>query len=781
MIDLGNKFLGFLAISKPLSVRWLFLIALLPGLMGGVLQFYWGYQDKRADLEERALHTARALSLVVDTELTGITRNLHLLATSRTLQDGNFEGFYSRARQFLATESLVGAVVLIDENGQQIVNTLRPWGATLPKTGTPGLVQKVIRDLRVSNSDLYIGGTDKQPYVAVGVPVVLKEQRYALVMGIQVKRLALFLAQQQLDEGWVAALIDSKGAIIARNVNHDAMVGKPSRPELMALIAESEEGTMASRTLEGRPSFLAYHRSRSSGWSVAVAMPREVVPIKMYWTITAGILAILGSLITGFVLAGALSRRIQTAINNLAAVTTIAARGDINASAPITGPGEIVELAQRFNDLQASRREMQAQQERIKHHLLLLNESNTAILLANDEGHLLFSICQSIVETGGYSVAWVGLAEGSEEKSIKPVAFHGVRQLEQIDNISLDFADNPSAGIALRTGQPVIDRNVQVNSTITACEDAGAKRCAQTSIALPLSTKNGAFGTLSIYAPASDAFSPEEVSLLERLTNNLSLGLERLRVGHQLAIVNQELQAFTYAASHDMKAPLQRISVFSGMLEKALKGRLDESELTMFGFIKENTARIIQLIDDLLDHAQIEHVAVVTEELNLKEAIQAVLAEKNAEIESIGASLYCAVPDLKVQANSLTLSQVLRNVVGNALKYSSGSNPPIIQIGASTNGKTCCLWVQDNGIGFDMAYHDSIFEIFRRLHTHAEFPGTGVGLAIARKAMERMGGRIWAKSTPENGAVFYIELPLARFERTSGVQKQNPVSTNTDE
>ena len=117
------------------------------------------------------------------------------------------------------------------------------------------------------------------------------------------------------------------------------------------------------------------------------------------------------------------------------------------------------------------------------------------------------------------------------------------------------------------------------------------------------------------------------------------------------------------------------------------------------------------------------------------------------------------VPNITVRADRDGLAQAVRNLIENALRFTDGADPPVIAIHAITNADCCILSVQDNGIGFDMAYHDRIFEIFQRLHRAEEYAGTGIGLALVRKAMQRMGGRVWAESAPGAGATFFLELP----------------------
>jgi signal transduction histidine kinase len=139
---------------------------------------------------------------------------------------------------------------------------------------------------------------------------------------------------------------------------------------------------------------------------------------------------------------------------------------------------------------------------------------------------------------------------------------------------------------------------------------------------------------------------------------------------------------------------------------------------------------------------------------------ESILTERRTEIQSHGIQLVVDIQCHEVLAESEGLSQALRNLVDNAIKFSQGGQqPPRVEIGASPQGNFCLLWVKDNGIGFDMKYHDRIFEIFQRLHHSEEFPGTGIGLALVRKVMERIGGRAWAESIPGQGATFYLEIP----------------------
>jgi signal transduction histidine kinase len=144
---------------------------------------------------------------------------------------------------------------------------------------------------------------------------------------------------------------------------------------------------------------------------------------------------------------------------------------------------------------------------------------------------------------------------------------------------------------------------------------------------------------------------------------------------------------------------------------------------------------------------------------DLSTLVQAVLAERLPETAHAEVLVRLQAPDISVLADRDGLAIVLRNLLENALKFSQKAQPPSIEIGARAEGDKAILWVRDNGIGFDMKFHDRIFDIFQRLERAEDYPGTGIGLALVRKAMQRMGGRVWAESAPGAGATFFLELP----------------------
>jgi signal transduction histidine kinase len=227
----------------------------------------------------------------------------------------------------------------------------------------------------------------------------------------------------------------------------------------------------------------------------------------------------------------------------------------------------------------------------------------------------------------------------------------------------------------------------------------------------------------------------------------------------KLEAANQELETFTYSVSHDLKAPLRGIDGYSQLLLEGHSDRLDEEGRRFLQNVRQAAQHMGQLINDLLAYARLEKGGVRSGQLDPRELVDALLAERAGEITARGVAVSVAVSGTAVRADRDALAMALRNLLENALKFSRDAAPAQIEIAGQAADGAYVLSVRDNGTGFDMKYHDRIFSIFQRLHRSEEYPGTGIGLAIVKKAMQRMGGRVWAESAPRRGATFYLEIP----------------------
>ena len=226
-----------------------------------------------------------------------------------------------------------------------------------------------------------------------------------------------------------------------------------------------------------------------------------------------------------------------------------------------------------------------------------------------------------------------------------------------------------------------------------------------------------------------------------------------------LARSNSELQQFAYVASHDLREPLRMIARFVQLLQRRYQGQLDADADKYIGFAMEGAQRLQLLIDDLLEFARLETRAKPFALIDCQRIAQVVLDNLQIAIAESGATVTVAGPLPTVLGDDTQLTQLFQNLVSNALKFRRPETPPQIQLGAQRDGSNWLFHVRDNGIGIDPQYHERIFVIFQRLHTREQYPGTGIGLALCKKIVERHGGRIWVESALGQGATFWFTLP----------------------
>jgi PAS domain S-box-containing protein len=238
----------------------------------------------------------------------------------------------------------------------------------------------------------------------------------------------------------------------------------------------------------------------------------------------------------------------------------------------------------------------------------------------------------------------------------------------------------------------------------------------------------------------------------------IALNEELRRHAELLESSNRELESFCYSVSHDLRAPLRAINGFARMLEQDLGPRLEGEGSRYLRTICNASERMGRLIDDLLEFSRIGRQILDREPTDMRAIVSNVVndlvtaREKQAPSIDIG-----DLPSARCDRRLLHL--VWLNLVDNAVKYSAAASKPQIFISADSGNDEIVYRIRDNGIGFDMRYYDKLFGVFQRLHADALYPGTGVGLAISHRIIARHGGRIWAESTPGNGALFCFSLP----------------------
>ena len=226
---------------------------------------------------------------------------------------------------------------------------------------------------------------------------------------------------------------------------------------------------------------------------------------------------------------------------------------------------------------------------------------------------------------------------------------------------------------------------------------------------------------------------------------------------YELEAANLELEGFSYSVSHDLRAPLRAIDGFCKILTTEHAASLDPEPQRYLQRVCENTHRMGRLIDDLLHFSRLGRQAMDTQTVNVATLIRECLEELVPEQQ--GLQVEVTLGELPpCQGDATLLKQVWLNLLGNAIKFTAQRALPRIEVGSFPQNGDLVYLVRDNGVGFDMAYADKLFGVFQRLHRQDEFKGTGVGLALVRRIIQRHGGRIWAEASLDEGATFFFTL-----------------------
>jgi len=223
---------------------------------------------------------------------------------------------------------------------------------------------------------------------------------------------------------------------------------------------------------------------------------------------------------------------------------------------------------------------------------------------------------------------------------------------------------------------------------------------------------------------------------------------------------NSELEQFAYVASHDLQEPLRMVSSYTQLVMRRYNDKLDKDAREFMNYVVDGAARMKQLLEDLLAYSRVGTRGKEFAPLEMEAVVRRAVTNLRAAIEEASATVtWEALP--RLEGDDLQLSQLFQNLIGNALKFRSASVPRVT-ISAAEKADDWEIVVQDNGIGIEPQYYERIFMVFQRLHNKAEYPGTGIGLAICKKVVERHGGRIWVESKPGEGSAFHFTLPKER-------------------
>jgi signal transduction histidine kinase len=289
---------------------------------------------------------------------------------------------------------------------------------------------------------------------------------------------------------------------------------------------------------------------------------------------------------------------------------------------------------------------------------------------------------------------------------------------------------------------------------------------------------NSPIGAIGNYWATRHEATQDEVKLLQALADSTSVALENIQVyaeleqrvrerTMQLQAANRDLEAFSYSVSHDLRTPLSIIVGFSGLLSVDQDLKANPKWRSHVQKVRDAATRMDSLINDLLGLAQVTRSELSCETINLADVARQVI-EQLTNADQQRDVLWSVAPDIPAHADPRLVLIVLENLLANALKYTGKREDARIEVGILP-GSVPVYFVKDNGAGFDMRYADRLFAPFKRLHSEAQFPGTGVGLATVQRIIQKHGGEIWAESTVDQGATFFFTLSAGATSNAVGI------------
>lgn len=353
----------------------LVMACVIPASLMAAALISYSYQRERAQLVRDSIATARAMVQAIDRELTSIRLATEVLSTSPYLQSGDIRAFYDQAKSVVSRQ-IGNNVVLSDAMGQQLINTLRTPGEPLPRHGNPEQLRKVFETARPVMSDVYVGGVLKQPLTSIDVPVFRDGKVvYDLSIGILPTRYVRLLSDQRLPPGWIAAVFDSTGTIVARTHEMERFVGQKGAPALVKRMLETSEDSLETLSVEGIPVLSVFSRSAVSNWAVAIGIPTSDLATELWQLLWWLILGVAIVLLASLGLAWAIGGRISKSIQGLSEPALALGFGE-----PVTVPPLDLKEADEVGQALTKASKMIREAEHRAHHDMLTGLANRALL-----------------------------------------------------------------------------------------------------------------------------------------------------------------------------------------------------------------------------------------------------------------------------------------------------------------------------------------------------------------------------------------------------------------
>ncbi|MEW5728247.1 MAG: ATP-binding protein [Pseudomonadota bacterium] len=698
----------------------LVLVALLPMLVwaGGLTM--WNATQERRAIETGLEQAVEALTLATDQSVRLTVEALSTLALSRNLATANYAGFRTQAEQLVARHPEWLNVVVVGPTGRQMVNTARSSGSPLPNMDSPafGPAREAYRSALASGmpviSDLFRGPIHGRHMVAVAVPVVGRDGRatHVLMAGLRPDALADLLHHSDVPEGWVAGLLDRGQVMVARTMGHDQLIGHPAPDWYQDAVRGDPKGIVTGRSMHGPDLTYAFHRSSYTGWTTVFGAPNEVFAghQRHVLILTAGFGALL--LLVSLGLALWTARRILRPVRALSATAApFVPQGKPGSGAyPVT---ELSDLHRALDGLAVALAESEARFKAVfavaPVMLFVLDEDARYVEVNHTWLRVMGFARDEVIGRRPWDFQTAESAAGGGEVTLPAFLRQGA-------------LDDVPAGYVTKSGEV---RDVLVSLRAERDRDGTTRRT---------------IGAM------------RDVTEQRRIEKALNAAIE------EAERANNAKTRFLAAASHDLRQPLQALSLYLGVLE----AKLGDGERRLLGAVGQCVDSLSGLLNDLLDVARLDAGTITpkVEAVAVSQLMERVAASWGIQAEAKGLRLVVRPCGAVVRTDPALMERVLSNLVANAVRYTDRGR---VVVGCRRVGAgEVRLEVWDTGVGIPEDRLGDIFEEFRQLGNpeRRRDKGTGLGLAIVRRVTGLLGHPVSVRSRPGKGSVFAVRLPL---------------------
>ncbi len=704
-------------------LTWFGLAIAIPLLLlaGGLLRQTAAVE--RARNEARLEQVLQAVVTNLDREFDRDITILRTMGTSQAMQRQDWRTFYEQAKASLQGRSYL---VVVDAQGRQLINTYVPYGQQPPFTGDPETVRRMVRTKEPVVSNLFTSLVVKRPVYNVSIPVLQGgEVRYVMSLGQLPEQLGGLLESQTKGTEWATLIWDDEGVILAQSPGQAGMVGQ----RLPENLRRAGEPVVRTRNASGVDVLQMSARSKIANWGVGVSIPYATVTQQRQTWLRLWMLAALVAVALTILLGVVLARQISEPLGRAMEAAEAHGRGE---QIPLTGSRlrEADAFLGALREAQEARQKLMEELKRNRDWLeTTLASIGDAVIAADGEGRVTFlnGVAQRLT--------------GADETAIG-------RPWNEILVMSRD-EDGPPMGSPLNEalGEGREERGQQRYLR----NQEGRAMPVEYSVAPIRSDRGERLGAVLVFRDVTARKQAQDA-----LNRNVT----------ELQRANRDLSHFAFAASHDLQEPLRMITSYSQLLVDGCRASLTDEAEHCVRFITIGTRRMRQLLTDLLAYTQVSHDGDESAGrlVDLNRVFEEAVGNCRTAIEESRATVTRdELPAMVVE--EFHWLQLFQNLLSNSLKY-RGTATPVVHLSVRQQDNGYEFALRDNGMGIAPEFHEQIFGVFKRLHG-PEIPGTGIGLALCERVVQRYGGKIWVQSQSEAGTTIFFTVPATRGRAAS--------------